>query len=343
MSVTIVSTPPTPAPAAAAENAPGKANDDDIAPGQDFASLLRGQRTLVVADVLPKIAGQKDLPETDPAASDAASLLAALGIVAPEPPRTTDTAPATVDADSAVTVDKALPAALPVLKASTSIEQSPKLATKAESVATQPTLSVTVAADDKAAKFAVAAPLATSVEPMIAKSVDTDTAQNNQPTLAISANNAPPNHAVSQSIPTPVRDQNWAADFGQKIVWLATNDKQLAQLTLNPPQMGPIEISLSLDKGNATASFVSANAEVRDAIETAMPRLREMFASAGIALGQTNVSAESFRQQAGNGEGNRPASHWAADNAILVADPLGSARAKGFAVRQGNGMVDIFA
>jgi flagellar hook-length control protein FliK len=100
---------------------------------------------------------------------------------------------------------------------------------------------------------------------------------------------------------------------------------------------------LSLDKGNATASFVSANAEVRDAIETALPRLREMFANAGIELGQTNVSAESFKQQAGSGEGHRSASQWRSDNAILVADTAGSQADGASAIQRGSGMVDIFA
>jgi flagellar hook-length control protein FliK len=342
MSVTIVSTPPA-APAAAAENAAGKAIAGEPALGLDFASLLLGQLAPVVADVLPKIAVSKDGPETDPAASDAAALFAALGLVAPEPARSADSAPTAAGADSAlpgvVKADQALAEALPALKTDTG--QSAKPDAKSEGAAAQASLNATVAADDKPAKFAVAAPSAPTLE--AAKSAPVDSVQNNQPLPAINANNIAASHAVELSVPTPVRGQNWAADFGQKIVWLATNDKQVAQLTLNPPQMGPIEISLSLDKGHATASFVSANAEVRDAIDTAMPRLREMFASAGINLGQTNVSAESFRQQAGNDEANRPASHRGADNAILVADAMGSARASGLGVRQGNGMVDIFA
>jgi len=344
MSVTIVSTLPRQAPAATAENAAGNAaSSGDATQGQDFANLLLGQLVPAeVTDILPQIAAKKEnSPETDPAAGDAAALLAAMGFVTPASPRTTDTAPGTADADSAVVkVDTALSDALPVLKANISVE--PKA--KAESLAAQPTLTASAATDDKAAKFAVAA-LAPSVEPVIAKSVAPDDAvQNGQATLAVNANNVRPNHEVSLSIPTPLRDQNWATDFGQKVMWLASSDKQFAQLTLNPPQMGPIEISLSLDKTNATASFVSANADVRNAIESAMPRLREMFASAGINLGQTNVSAESFRQQAGNGEGYRPSSsHWTADNAILVADSVGSARSGSFAVQRGNGMVDIFA
>jgi flagellar hook-length control protein FliK len=204
----------------------------------------------------------------------------------------------------------------------------------------------TPATDEKPAKFAVAPIIAAAVESVQPKNISSDALANGMPTPGTgapgNASNVPIHRDAPLSLPTPVRDQNWAADFSQKIVWLATNDRQSAQLTLNPPQMGPIEISVNIDKGGATASFMSANAEVRDAIETAMPRLREMFASAGIELGQTNVSAESFRQQSGNQEDNRSTAQWKADNAILVG-ANGARAASGLGIQRGNGLVDLFA
>ena len=178
----------------------------------------------------------------------------------------------------------------------------------------------------------------------IPKNVPLETAPTNISAIATSNTNAlATSRDETLSVPTLIRDQHWANDFGQKVVWLATHDKQTAQLTLNPAQMGPIEISLSMDKGNATASFASANAETRNAIETAMPRLREMFASAGIELGQTNVSAESFKQQAGSESGQRSATRWMSDNAILATDSVGTMNTKTFTSMRGNGLVDIFA
>ncbi|MDR1276751.1 MAG: flagellar hook-length control protein FliK [Candidatus Accumulibacter sp.] len=138
---------------------------------------------------------------------------------------------------------------------------------------------------------------------------------------------------------TPVGNSAWADDFNQKIVWLAKNDAQSAQITLNPPQLGPIEVSLNLDKGNATAFFVSANSEVRESIETAIPRLREMLAGAGIELGQAHVGAESFRQP--TRENAPDLSRWMGDEAILAESP--TARTRGVALRSGNGLVDTFA
>jgi hypothetical protein len=43
---------------------------------------------------------------------------------------------------------------------------------------------------------------------------------------------------TSLGLQTALRDPSWATDFGQKLLWFAANDKQLAQLTLNPPQLG---------------------------------------------------------------------------------------------------------
>lgn len=214
------------------------------------------------------------------------------------------------------------------------------------------TESVTVPAgtptmNDQPAKLAAATVTAPTEEITSSKIVTSDAEPSTTPILASNTHGNPPTpvtrHEVSLSVPTPVRDQGWANDLGQKIVWLASNDKQSAQITLNPPQIGPIEISLSLDKGNASASFTSANSEVRNALETAMPRLREMFASAGIELGQTNVSAESFRQQADNGAANRGSSQWRTDNAILVTDSAISQSSRVFSAQHGSGLVDLFA
>lgn len=338
MSVTIVSTVPAPTQPTAAENDPVS---DSTASGLDFASLLLGQIAPIVPESLTETTMQTDLP-ADPAPADTASILAALGLVTQKPGANTDSSPPDIGK-----IDKTASDALTELQTTASAGPGLKTEGKAESLRTGPTLNGTPSVDDKPARFAVPAFVAPGAEPSMAKTILADTL----PKTVSEASGITPGNAqnllinrdLSLPLSTPVRDQGWSADFAQKIVWLATSDKQTAQLTLNPPHMGPIEISLNIDRGNASASFVSANAEVRDAIETALPRLREMFASAGIELGQTNVSAESFRQQPGNGDGQRSSSQWVADNAILGTDSAGSLSARAFSVKHGNGLVDIFA
>ncbi|XGA69672.1 flagellar hook-length control protein FliK [Duganella sp. BuS-21] len=62
-------------------------------------------------------------------------------------------------------------------------------------------------------------------------------------------------------------------------------------MELNPPDLGPLQVVLSINKDQATAAFSSAAPEVRQALEAALPKLKEMMSEAGIQLGSATVSA----------------------------------------------------
>lgn len=141
---------------------------------------------------------------------------------------------------------------------------------------------------------------------------------------------------------TPLREPAWPTEFGQKLVWMATQDRQNAQITLNPPQMGPIEISLNVKNDQATAVFVSGNPEVREALESALPRLREMLAGVGVELGQTNVSAESFQQARDNNGHGRERNHHDSQGDEQAGSLMPVTGQTAGAVRAGNGLVDTF-
>ena len=201
------------------------------------------------------------------------------------------------------------------------------------------------AADDQPAKFAVsafAAPPAERIVPNRPEAGSPTSVLNTLPSAP-----TPVNGAVSHDIPhhlqTTLRDPAWASEFGQKLLWFASNEKQLAQLTLHPPQLGSIEITLNLDKDIAKAHFVSSSADVRGAIETAAPRLREMFASAGIELGQVSVGSESLQQQPGDRQEPSHRPRPLADNAILGIASAGELPGQSFANRRGQGLIDVFA
>lgn len=98
-------------------------------------------------------------------------------------------------------------------------------------------------------------------------------------------------------IQQPVGAPGWGGELSQKVVWMVGQQKQSAELQLNPPNLGPLEVRISLNQDQMSATFVSHHAAVREAIEAALPRLREMLADNGIALGNVSVGAESFAQQ----------------------------------------------
>lgn len=105
-------------------------------------------------------------------------------------------------------------------------------------------------------------------------------------------------HGGEYRIVTPVGSQQWETAVGNSLVVMTGSRQDRAELVLTPPQLGRIEVSISMKGDEATAVFVSANPGVRDALESAMPRLREVLADAGITLGQTQVGAESQGQWA---------------------------------------------
>jgi len=106
-----------------------------------------------------------------------------------------------------------------------------------------------------------------------------------------------PESRMQVALEAPVRSQAFPAEFSEKVVWLAGRQSQSADISLNPPQLGTIEVRLSLSGGEAGAQFFSPHLAVRDAIEAALPRLREMMAQAGITLGDTQVREEAFSRR----------------------------------------------
>ena len=359
MAITLLTPAAKPAPQTAGTNAdPG--GDGASAAGGDFASLLLGQlaagttpQALVAgtgnesaADQAPPGSDGVTLSASDSAEASAAQLMAALALVPPVETRITPPsapAPASGDALPGLAQGLSTPAT------TTHDAGQPPLETDAAASKTDgEAIPLAAAGNDKSpAKFAETLAHASDRLPQLQAAAETSA---NTPALPLhaqtTAQTSPLRHEATLAVQTPVRDANWNQDFGQKIVWLAGNGKQSAELTLNPPQMGPIEISLNIDKGSATASFVSANADVRQSIESALPKLREMLAGAGIELGQANVSAESFRQanSGANGEGQaRGDGQWRGEPAILGADAASTVAPRSTLSVRGSSLVDIFA
>ena len=98
-------------------------------------------------------------------------------------------------------------------------------------------------------------------------------------------------------VPAAFGSSAWPQAFNQQVVWSASQQLQSASLTLNPPELGPVRIELKLTDTQAIAQFSSHQPEVRQAIEQALPQLKEMFASAGLQLQQASVDSGQSQQQ----------------------------------------------
>jgi flagellar hook-length control protein FliK len=77
---------------------------------------------------------------------------------------------------------------------------------------------------------------------------------------------------------------------------MAREGIQHAALKLNPANLGPVEVRLNMHNEQANITFIAHNAATRDALEQALPKLRESFLENGLELTDADVSDPSSQQ-----------------------------------------------
>lgn len=147
------------------------------------------------------------------------------------------------------------------------------------------------------------------------------------------------------TVQTPLNHAGWANDFSQQIVWLGSQKNQTAELHLNPPNLGPLDIALTITDKHATIQFSSPHGMVRDAVENALPKLREIFADNGIMLGNTTVSDQAPRDRNPSEFMGQSSNSGAQRDTVegITPEQAGTSREATVVARRHIGMVDTFA
>jgi len=103
---------------------------------------------------------------------------------------------------------------------------------------------------------------------------------------------------MQASINTPFSQQaGWGEEVGSRVKWMVNSQVQSAELKMNPANLGPVEVKISVQNDQTTIHFSAQNGAVREALDAAMPRLREMLGDNGVNLADVDVSDQSFAQQ----------------------------------------------
>lgn len=117
-----------------------------------------------------------------------------------------------------------------------------------------------------------------------------------------------PSAPLTAGVAVPFGDARWGQAVAQQVVWVVNQNVQGAELHLAPPELGALSVRISVDQDQASVSFSSAHAMVREAVEAALPRLRDMLGAQGIVLADVNVSHQhsSHGQSDSGGDGSTP-------------------------------------
>ena len=141
-------------------------------------------------------------------------------------------------------------------------------------------------------------------------------------------------NTTSGELRAPVGSAAWNDELGNQLSWMTHQGIDSASLRLSPEHLGPVEVRISVQNGDASVWFGANHASTRAALEQALPRLREMFASQGLTLSDSGVSRESPRNQSKP----TPSSSVSGVSAVGSTDQAVAAN-----VRLALGLVDTYA
>jgi flagellar hook-length control protein FliK len=135
------------------------------------------------------------------------------------------------------------------------------------------------------------------------------------------------------AVATPVGQPGFGQEFSERVVVLARGGVQTAQISLEPAGLGPVGVSIQIHGHAASLVFTAQHEATRTALQSELPRLREMFAASGMQLSDASVGGRAQSQWTAADQSpssSAPRSDGAADPiaGAASADPAPSARAR---------------
>lgn len=144
-------------------------------------------------------------------------------------------------------------------------------------------------------------------------------------------------------IATPLRlNAHFQEGLMQRFQFMLGTEVQQARVIIDPPQLGPLDLRVAIQGGEAQVQMTAQQAATRDLLEQSLPRLREMFAEAGLQL--TDADIRQGHQGAHNGADDARSAGTAGVFG-QEGDAVGEDPALPVVVRQveGYGLLDVYA
>lgn len=102
---------------------------------------------------------------------------------------------------------------------------------------------------------------------------------------------------IAMDVQPQLNSAAWSRVVSSRVVWMAREGVQQAELRLNPANLGSVDVRLNINNDQASVTFLAQNAATREALEQAMPRLRESLAENGLSLTHSEVGQQDNSDQ----------------------------------------------
>ena len=148
--------------------------------------------------------------------------------------------------------------------------------------------------------------------------------------------------AAAFPAPVPLPSPRFAEEVGARLQWIAEQQGGEATLRISPDGLGPVEIRMKLDGDRVELGFAATQQDTRQALQDALPKLREMLAQQGLQLGHADVGQK--HAQSSNDDAARTAKGFVGEDdgeGIVLAAPAREAML--VIGRSGRGVLDLYA
>ena len=138
----------------------------------------------------------------------------------------------------------------------------------------------------------------------------------------------------------------WGDALGEKVSLLISNKLQSAEIRIDPPHLGKLDIQIQLKDDSATINIQTHQAPTRDLIDAASFRLREFLQDSGYGSVDVNVSHrdQSMAQNQNDGDRHPSAGQGERESSSdTVAGLNGLQTPMTARFYQSNGVIDFFA
>jgi flagellar hook-length control protein FliK len=96
--------------------------------------------------------------------------------------------------------------------------------------------------------------------------------------------------ATPDRAPVDTTTPRWQEAFASRVQWLADQKVGEANIRLNPPDLGVVDVKISLVEDRTFVQLTTHTTAARDELAQSLPRLRELFAASGLDLGGASVA-----------------------------------------------------
>lgn len=130
------------------------------------------------------------------------------------------------------------------------------------------------------------------------------------------ATSQPAAGVLQAAVGVEVAKPGWSDNIMQRVMWMSAHNINRAEISLDPPELGPLQVRISTQADQTSIVFSSPHSVVRDALDQGLPRLREMMENQGVELADVDVAG----QQGDSSSGQQDSEQQVAANRVGAGD-----------------------